>query len=140
MTVELLRQTLESKFITVMTAQHPTVYRSFENVKYDPPVDGTLWAHFVIVEGGRRRANIGTSRRYRHEGVINIAVMSREDSGTREVNLVLDTLSKYLDDLTLAVAPSGSVTLYGGEIRNRGVINGYYTKNFMGEFRYDYPI
>jgi len=139
MTIENFRQSATFKFASDWGVAYPTIPVAYANRRFDQPTDGP-WVNFMIVNGERFRSNIGLTKCFRSQGVLNIACMVPEESGSKLVGEMCDEVLNIFQDITMPVAGGGSASFYNAEIRTRGVLSGYYTMNVQLEFNYDEQI
>lgn len=135
MSFEIMRSEMSSLFSAAFAAVHPTIPIAYDNIKFDQP--NGAWVFFAVIPGNSHRVNIGTTKCFRHEGVINVVCMVPEDQGTKLLNEMVETVFSSLADQNIALGASGSVSLHETEVRPRGVIEGFNTTNVMVEFRRD---
>lgn len=133
-----VREAIETTFKTEFGTSHPTVPVQYENVRFRQPTGGP-WVDIRIIEGDYVRQNLGTSQKYRGFGVINVTCLVPEETGSVALNGITDKVFNILADRQWNVA-GDSLNTYGGEKRTRGVVNGFYAKNVMVEFRFDTEI
>jgi len=129
------REQIETTIKTEFGTAFPTYKVQYENVRFEQP-KGTPWIDVRIIEGDYVRQNLGTSKKYRGYGVINVTCLVPEDSGTKIINQITDAVFNILADRDWSVS-GDSLTTYGGKKVTRGVINGFYAKNVVVEFRFD---
>lgn len=130
-----IRATVAAYLQSKMGTLHPTVPVYFENQKFTQPVN-TPWCFVSIIENETCRANIGADRQFKSLGVVSVSCMIQEDGKTKTLREITDTITALLADKRLTVAGSGGITFYGVQKRSRGVVNGWYTINVVGEFRH----
>lgn len=130
-----IRSTIVDYLISKLGTEHPTVPVYVENQKFTQPV-AQPWLFVSVIENETCRVNIGAPRQFKTLGVVNIQCMAPEDSGTKTLRTIADTLTAVLADVQLAVPGSGSITFYGVQKRNRGVVGGWFTINVVCEFRH----
>lgn len=133
-----VREAIETTFKTEFGTSHPTVPVQYENVRFRQPTGGP-WVDIRIIEGDYVRQNLGSSQKYRGFGVINVTCLVPEETGTVLINAITDRVFNILADRQWNVA-GDSLNTYGAEKRTRGVVNGFYAKNVMVEFRFDTEI
>lgn len=130
-----VREQLETTFKAEFGAVYPTVAVQYENVRFKQPV-GAPWVDIRIIEGAYVRQNLGTSKKYRGFGVVNVTCLVPEETGTKVINGITDTVFNILADRNFGIV-GDSLTTFGGKKITRGVINGFYAKNVVVEFRFD---
>lgn len=133
-----VREAIETTFKTEFGTSHPTVPVQYENVRFRQPTGGP-WVDIRIIEGDYVRQNLGSSQKYRGFGVINVTCLVPEETGSVVLNGITDKVFNILADRQWNVA-GDSLNTYGGEKRTRGVVNGFYAKNVLVEFRFDTEI
>lgn len=121
---------------TAVNAAHPTVPVVFENQKWTQP-KGAPWVHVALSPNKSVRKDIGASTIWRHMGVVVINVMVPEDTGTKLLHDICDTVFYAVADQSHAVGADGYVKLCHGERRNRGVVNGWFAYNIQVEYYQD---
>lgn len=136
MSTESFREVVSGHFASQWVSQYPLVPISFENVKFAQPTD-TAWVNFIIVPGDRFATAIGQNAGRRQMGVLNIAVMVPQDTGSKASNEMVDHIVSIFEDLKLTVTAFGRANFFNTEVRKRGNISGYYTQNVQIEFQYD---
>lgn len=137
MSLEQARVAVTDTFQTAFALAYPDVPISFENVRFEQPKNAA-WVHFAFVPGDAVRQDV-SSGKYRHFGVINVTVLVPQDSGTKQSTELTDKVFNILADRQWSTA-DGSVTTFSAQKRTRGVINGWYARNVLVEFRYDASI
>lgn len=138
MSLEQARAAVAATFQSEFGAAYPTVPISFENVRFEQPVNKP-WVYFSFILGDAVRQELSDAKRYRHLGVVNVTVMVPTDTGTKLSTEIVDKVFNILADRQWNTA-DGALTTYGAQKRTRGVINGWYTRNVMLEYRYDTSI
>lgn len=133
-----VREVIETTFKTEFGTAYPAVPVQYENVRFKQPT-GSAWVDIRIIEGDYVRQNLGSSKKYRGFGAINVTCLVPEESGSVSLNGITDKVFTILADRQWNVA-GDSLNTYGGEKRTRGVVNGFYAKNVMVEFRFDTEI
>jgi len=134
MSLDQARQAITDAFQTEFATAYPGVPIAFENVRFKQPTNAA-WVHFAMIPGDAVRRDISTGK-YRHYGVINVTILVPQDTGTKESTELTDKVFSIVADRQWSTA-TGSLKTYGAQRRTRGVINGWYTRNVMLEFRYD---
>lgn len=135
MSLQALKQGIETKFGIDFAAKQPGVPIAFPNDKFSQP--NSAWIHFAMIPGDRFRTNIGSRRCTRQEGIFNIACMVPQDAGNKQLWEIVDSVHEILEDLQLNLSDGSTVTVYNADTRVRGVINGFETVNVQIEFRQD---
>lgn len=134
MRMDAIREALETTFQSEFPAAQPGIPVRFDNVPFEQP-KGSPWVDFCVQGGVFQRANIGAPNQFKQWGVVNVTCMVPKDSGNKVCGQLADSTMQILADRQISVPGVGSVTLYGGERRDRGVINGWWTINVMLDFR-----
>jgi len=134
-----VEDTLRQLFASSFAAAQPTVGVYYENQPRDNN-DREHWIQFNIMMGELRRADIGSNKNFRQMGAVVVQVMAPENTGTRTSKGIADSVVAVLTDQTLSIPGGGQVVLYGVNVSNRGVINGWHSYAVQCEFRADYQI
>lgn len=135
-TTDAVRQKVEDLVLTALAANHPGVPMSVVNVKFEEPKNAP-WVHLAFAPGKSARKNIGTTRTWRHMGVVVVNIMTPADTGTKTSDAIRDTIFNALADRNFALGVDGYLTLCFAEKRNRGILNGWYTANVQVEYYQD---
>lgn len=135
MSLENFRSSVTQGFITRFSPKQPDVYLTFENIKMDLP--SGPWVHFEIIPNFRQRISLGNSPAYRYYGILNIMCAVKEDTGTKTVLEIADTVNECVSDQSYPVQGGTYARFFNTEYRHRGVINGYHTINLQIEYKHD---
>ena len=108
---------------------------TYDNIRYMSP-DSGVWVHFVIKPDMHGRTNLGDSPLYRQTGHIQMLVMSGENTGTKGIYEVVDTLLLNMSDMDVVVG-SGNVHTYKASMNNRGVVEGWQTMVVEVQYKHD---
>ena len=130
-----LRQTFASEFAPAQ----PTFNIYYENQRRDND-DGEHWVQFNIMMGPLRRADLGSNKNFRQFGAVVVQVMAPENTGTRTSKGIADSVALILTDRIVSITGGGQIVLYGVDVSNRGIINGWHSYAVQCEFRADYQI
>lgn len=136
MSSELIRKTVAGIIADDFSPLEPDLPVFHENQPFTQPT-GEPWAYVTVQEAYVCRADLSRrSPRYRREGVVNIQIMAPENSGTKNLREVCDSFSSVFTDEQFPLPGAlGSITFYGYQARNRGVINGWLSWNAIFEFK-----
>lgn len=135
-TTDAVRQRIEELITAAAAAAVPGVRVSYENVKFDQP-KGVPWVHVAFQPGASRRANIGSTRVWRHMGVVIISIMAPQDSGTKALNTLRDAVFYAVADRNENLGADGYLKLCFAETRNRGTVNGWLAYSVQVEYHQD---
>lgn len=138
MSIESARAAVSATFQTEFATAYPAVDIAWENVRFTQP-ENEPWIYFAFLMGDSVRQEIGSTKNYRHFGVINVTILVPQDAGTKLSTQLVDKVFNILADREWSTA-EGALTTYGAQKRTRGVVNGWYTRNVMVEYRYDTSI
>lgn len=127
-----VRASLEAQILNNFPAAQPGVTMTFANTRYTTPT--TPWIHVAVIPNLDRRANLGDFAQFKLMGVVNVACMVPENTGTGQVTRIADSVATLLVDRTISVPPVGSVKCCNASRRDRGVVNGWYTVNILVEY------
>lgn len=132
---EVFRERITQVMDTQWNLEHPSIPVAYQNQKFNQPAGS--WVNFAIIPNERYRTNIGSEMCYRQSGILNIALMVAEGSGTKTLNAMVDTIHNIFQDRDYVAGDGTKITFFNAETRDRGVVSGYYTKNVMVEFFHD---
>ena len=135
MSFEAARAAIFGTFKQEFGLAYPTTKVYYENQKFEQPV-GQPWVSIAFIPNLSRRADIGTVKHFKHEGVVNVNVMVPEDTGTKTMHEMADKVFTVLADRDWGIGDN-KVTTYGVQRRSRGVVAGYYVHNIQCEFCLD---
>jgi hypothetical protein len=119
---------------TRVVADHPTVPVYSENSKYAQPRD-TPWVLFTFIPNVSYKRELG-GRSLLNMGVINCYVQVPGESGQKKSNEIIQSIIDVTTDVKLALAPSGYLTLCYSTTRQRGLVNGWFVRNVLIEYKY----
>ena len=136
MSTESFRAKVATHFAQKWATAFPLVPVQYDNVKFKQPVD-TPWVSFIVVNGDRYPTTIGKNAARRQEGIVNIAIMVPEETGTQDSNKMVDEVIKIFQELKITVSAFARASFFDTEVRMRGNISGYYTQNVMISFFHD---
>jgi hypothetical protein len=105
-----------------------------ENTKYQQPRD-TPWVLFTFIPNISYKREMG-GRSLMHMGVINCYVQVPGESGQKTSNAIIQAIIDSCTDVKLALAPSGYLTLCHNTVRQRGLVNGWFVRNVLVEYKY----
>lgn len=130
---------LRETFWTEFAALQPTINMYAQNQPRDNDPN-EHWVQFGVVPGPLGRADLGSNKNFRQTGVVVIQVMIPESAGTRTGLQIVGSASKVLADRTLSIGGGGQIVLYGLDVADRGIINGWQSFTVKALFRADYQI
>lgn len=136
MKIEALRERVYSIIANSISVEYPDAKVSYDNQPFVTPTEGE-WLHASMIPGSVRRGSLGTSYVvFRTEGVINVACMTPEEAGTKNLNGICSNILNAFQDSSFRTE-AGQVSTYRAEIYNRGIIEGWRTNNIQADFLYD---
>ena len=116
------------------TAQ-PGIGMFFENQPFDQP-KGHPWVYVEVIDNFTSKAHIGTpSARYMTVGIVSFEIKVPEDTGTKTMRQIGDSISAILMDQNVAIPGGGSITFYGGGSNEPKPQSGWHTRQLHIEFR-----
>lgn len=130
-----VREVFEGAMLAEFTALEPTVPIAFLNDKFEQPTNRSPWIQVAVVGGPGGRVQLGSPYPRWQWGVLNVTCMVPEGTGTKRVREIADAVVRVMADRQRTLAGVGSVTTYGIEQKDRGVINGWYVVNVMMDWR-----
>ena len=81
-----------------------------------------------------------SNKNVRQFGAVVVQVMAPENTGTRTSKGIADSVALILTDRIVSITGGGQIVLYGVDVSNRGIINGWHSYAVQCEFRADYQI
>jgi hypothetical protein len=137
MSFDAVREALFGTFRSEFAFAHPGVLVAFENTKYSQPRNAP-WVFVALVPGDSHRKEVSSNKLFCHYGVVNVACMVPEDTGTKSLQEMSETAFRILADRNFVLpGDAGRLTTYGMKRRNRGLISGYQTFNVLCEYRHE---
>jgi hypothetical protein len=130
-----LHKTMFDTFRHEFGARQPGVPVGYENQPFDQPKNAP-WAYITLVPGEVGRKEVSSAQVMRICGVVNVQLMVPQDTGTRKLHEMAAAVVKIYGDRDFPLA-DGKVTTRNVEIRNRGLMHGFYTFSVQAEFKYD---
>ena len=119
---------------SAIQADLPAVPVYSENTKFTQPRD-TPWVLFTFIPNISYKRELG-GRSLIQEGVINCYVNVPGESGQKTSNQIIQLIIDACTDVKLALAPSGYLTLCHNTVRQRGLVNGWFVRNVLVEYKY----
>lgn len=128
MTFEEVRQAIATKMVgwSGLTADRVT----YENYTFTPPASG-VWCRVTIQNADSMIACLGAVPQTRDLGAIVIQVFDRQGAGTKNINVVADSLRAWLEYYKV----SGLELLQGSKQTIGSDGNGFYQINLRFEYR-----
>lgn len=138
MTVETQRAAIISRFKTQFDLTYPAVQVRYENHDFNQP-DNTTWvALHILGSDDSFQANLGvTNVTERHVGIVQIDIISPEDSGTKTTAEIADFCGKIFSRYEVKSAANESITFKTPSHTPMGVENGQYRHMVRISFRRD---
>lgn len=135
MDTENIRAAIIGYFQPAFLAEHPTVKLVYDNNPTAQPVRQP-WVYVSVFDNETGRANIGSDRQFKTCGAITCQVMVPENTGTKTLKEIADTVATLLIDRRISVPGQGSLTTYGVRRRDRGIVNGWKSYSIQCEYRH----
>jgi hypothetical protein len=136
MSLDAVREHLTDVFKTGFGTAHPTIPVAWENQRFNRPAN-SAYVDFSVQFGAIVRANIGENGRDRHHGLINVQLQVPEDTGTRLLNEMSQTVVDLLKHKAWSLGADGKLVTCNPDVRSRPNINGYACRAVMIEFYLD---
>lgn len=130
-----IRKALMNAFKSQFEAANPTVPIKYENQKFEQPT-GSEWVYATVIQGEGHRMEVSSSSVFRFEGVVNIALMAPEETGTKVLNDMAEDVFDIFADKQFSFT-DGTITTHRVEVLTRGTVEGWYIMNVMADFRAD---
>lgn len=132
MSSDAIREKIFDMAKTALGLNHPTVPVDYENIDFDEP-RGLPWVRLTVIDGMDRREDLGSSNRFRTEGVVNFQIQVPENTGTATLRAIKETLEAAFLDKQVSMN-GGSITFCNGDFKTPRQINGWYARSYQIEF------
>ena len=108
MSKEAIRETIATMLTSAFPTAQPGIGMFFENQPFDQP-KGHPWVYVEVIDNFTSKAHIGTpSARYMTVGIVSFEIKVPEDTGTKTMRQIGDSISAILMDQNVAIPGDAS--------------------------------